>query len=409
MGTRALILVEGDPTGTGRLFIRAAQRLGLHTITLSSDPSQYSYLDIEGCEAIRVDTENLDALIRECSDLKATYHIAGITSSLEAFYATVGKLCRCFELPGPNPTSIEQCCDKFVQRQLLSDAGVPIPRYRLAADARDVVRSAGEIGMPVVLKPAVGAGSRGVRLCRDAYEVAEHTTYLLGGKHVWRTSPRILVEEFAQGAHYSIETMGNEVIGIGSADFGPPPHFVSREYIYPALLNDDQHKRIADVSLSCLRALDLGWGPANIDLRWTKLGPIVLEVNPRLAGSPDPELVQLAYGVDLVTEHIKLVIGEQWDLRRKRSQIAAARILVPDRDGTIDWIDGDSRAAAVSGVVDVRIYVESKTPIVRNGDYRDKIGHVVAASPSRTRTKAILQRAVELINWSITPFPTLQE
>ncbi|NEV03193.1 hypothetical protein FNJ47_48500, partial [Bradyrhizobium sp. UFLA 03-164] len=42
----------------------------------------------------------------------------------------------------------------------------------------------------------------------------------------------------------------------------------------------------------------------------------------------------------LITEHIKLVIGEEWDLRRKHAQTAAARILYADRDGTLDWIDG---------------------------------------------------------------------
>ncbi|TGT37156.1 ATP-grasp domain-containing protein, partial [Mesorhizobium sp. M8A.F.Ca.ET.167.01.1.1] len=109
-----------------------------------------------------------------------------------------------------------------------------------------------------------------------------------GGKYIWPSSPRILVEEFAQGPHYSAEIMGNEVVGIGTASFGLPPHFVCREYTYPAVLTEDEHERVIDVSLSCLRALGLGWGPTNIDLRWTKLGPVVIEVNPRLAGYPNP-------------------------------------------------------------------------------------------------------------------------
>lgn len=405
MARRALILVEGNTRGTALQYVLAAQRLGLHPITLSADPAQYDYLAAEGIEAIRVDTGNLDALIRECSRLRATYDIAGITCAREAFYATVGKLCRHFDLPGPNPASIERCCDKFVQRQLLAKAGIPVPAYRVAANAMEVERSAAEIGLPVVLKPAVGSGSYGVRLCRDFDELAEHTTYLLGGNHIWRSSPRILVEEFAQGPHYCAHIMGKEVIGIEGCDFGPPPHFVFNGGIFPAPLTDDEHKRIADVSLSCLRALGLGWGPTCIEFRWTKLGPVVIEVNPRLGGGPQP--VQLAYGVDLVTEHIKLVIGDGWNLRRRHSHVAAWRSLLPDRDGTLDWIDGHGRAAAVPGVAEVKLYVEPKTPIVRKSDYRDSLGYVIAASPSLAQTEAILQRAVDLIEWSITPFPSL--
>ncbi|RWE49368.1 MAG: hypothetical protein EOS25_34155, partial [Mesorhizobium sp.] len=66
MARRALILVEGTRSN-GVLYVKAAQRLGLHPITLSVDPAQYDYLAAEGSEAIRVDTGNLDALIGECS------------------------------------------------------------------------------------------------------------------------------------------------------------------------------------------------------------------------------------------------------------------------------------------------------------------------------------------------------
>ncbi|RVC79506.1 hypothetical protein EN766_07190, partial [Mesorhizobium sp. M2A.F.Ca.ET.046.02.1.1] len=126
MARQALILVEATRTN-GPLYVQAAQRLGLHPITLSADPARYDYLAAESIETIRVDTDNLDALIHECSLLGATYDIAGITSATEPFYATVGKLCRHFDLPGPNPVSIQRCCDKFTQRQLLAQAGVPIP------------------------------------------------------------------------------------------------------------------------------------------------------------------------------------------------------------------------------------------------------------------------------------------
>ncbi|MCO5966006.1 ATP-grasp domain-containing protein [Sinorhizobium meliloti] len=411
MKKRSLILVEGH-LGIGLLYVKAAQRLGLHPITLSADPAQYDYLAAERSVSIRVDTDNLDSLIRECSRLRATYDIEGITGfsgSDESAIVTAGKLCRYFDLPGPNPASIERCCDKFTQRQLLAGAGVPIPAYRLAANATEVEHFAAEIGLPVLLKPAEGSGSVGVRLCRTIDELAEHTTYLLGGKHIWRSSPRILVEEFAQGPYYCVDLMGNEIVGISAGEFGPPPHFVFREFTYPATLADVDHERIADISLNSLRALALAWGPTCIEFRWTKLGPIVIEVNPRLGGAPTPQLLNLAYGVDLIAEHIKLVIGDEWDSVRRHSQTAVARFLTPDRDGIVDWNDTDNLAAAVPGLAEVKWYVERKTPIVRKGDYRDWIGYVIAASPSLGQTEAVLQHAVDVIDCSITPFSALGE
>ncbi|AZO66365.1 acetyl-CoA carboxylase biotin carboxylase subunit family protein [Mesorhizobium sp. M6A.T.Cr.TU.016.01.1.1] len=408
MSRRALVLVEGH-RGNGPLYVQAARHLGLHPVTLSTDPAQYEYLAEDRNETVRVDTEDLDALIRECSQLSATYEIAGITGFAgndESISATVGKLCQYFDLPGPNPASIERCCDKFAQRQVLAEAGIPIPAYRLAANAAEAECFAAEIGLPVVLKPAIGSGSIGVRLCRNADELAEHTTYLLSGKHEWRSSPRILVEEFAQGPFFSAHTMESRFIGIEVSEFGPPPHFVFRESIFPAPLSGDEQERIADVSSSCLRALDLGWGPTTIELRWTKRGPVVIEVNPRLFGGPEP--VQLAYGIDLVTEHIKLVTGDECDLRRKHSWTAATRSLLPDRDGILDWIDV-SRAAAATGVAEIKLFIKPKSPIVRRGDYRDTIADVLAVAPTLAETAAVLQHAVSLISWSIVPSPTQGE
>ncbi|PCK76882.1 ATP-grasp domain-containing protein [Rhizobium sophoriradicis] len=405
MPQRALILLEGHRSN-GLLYVQAAKRLGLHPITLAANPAQYDYLAAERIEAIPVDTDNFDALADVCSWLRATNDIAGITGFAgldESLYVTVAKLCRHFDLPGPNPASIERCSDKSTQRQFLTQAGVPVPAYRLAANAMEVESAAGEIGLPLILKPAEGSGSSGVRLCRDTFELAEHTNYLLGGAYKWRSSAKILVEEFVQGPFYEVATMGTTVVAVGSADFDPPPHFVPCESMFPALLTDEENERISDVSLSCLRALGLGWGPANIEFRWTKRGPVIIEVNPRLPGWTTPRLVQLAYGVDIINEHVKLVIGDQWDLRASHSHTAAARFLVPDRDGILDRIKGTSQAAAVPGVVEVRFYVGPETSIVRKGDYRDMIGHIIATSPDRPQTEAILQRAIDQIGWSMIP------
>ncbi|MHC2357545.1 biotin carboxylase [Sinorhizobium meliloti] len=402
MPRRALILVEG--ASNGPLYVQAAHRLGLHPITLSADPAQYDYVAAEGAEAIRVDTTDLEALISECSRLRSTYDIAGITSAQEAFCATVGKLCQHFDLPGPNPASIKRCCDKFTQRQLLAAANVPVPAYHVAASATDVESAAAEIGLPVIVKPAVGIGSSGVRLCSTVEELAAHATYLLGGTRITQSPPKILIEEFAQGRYYNVDTMGHEVIGVGTAEFDCPPHFVFREVTFPAPLGKGEHERIADVSLSCLQALGLGWGPANIELRWTKRGPVVIEVNPRLGAGP--QLIHLAYGIDLVTEHIKLATGGKCDLLKKRSHTAAWRYLLPDLDGTLDWIEGDTQAAAVPGIAEVKLNAQPKKPIIRKGDSQDCIGYVIAASPCPAHTAAILQRAVDLISWSVTPFAT---
>lgn len=88
---KALVLTGGTVMGSGLLYVQAAQRLGLQPITLSADPSRYDNFAARRVETIEIDTDDLDALISECSRLQEIYEIAGITSAADSFYATVGK------------------------------------------------------------------------------------------------------------------------------------------------------------------------------------------------------------------------------------------------------------------------------------------------------------------------------
>lgn len=403
MRKNALILIEGNMTGTGHLYVQAAKRLGLFPITLSTDPNRYDYLAEEQVGSFIVDTSDATALIQACAQLAAFYRIVGITGAREAVYANVGKLCRHFGLPGPKPAAIQRCCNKLAQIECLYAADVPVPAFRLATGAADAARAAAELGLPVVLKPTVGNSSTGVRLCRSLEELAEHTAYLFGRGHAWSSEPRILVQAFADGPWYSVNTMGSEVVAIAGADFGAPPHFVFREFICPARLSPADYQRIADVSRRCVQALDLTWGPSNVEVRLTPSGPVVIEVNPRLAGTPDPQLIKLAHGIDLILEAIKLCISDEADLRKKHARAAGLRFLIADREGILEWIAGEGAASVVPDVVEVKLYAEPQTPIVLRGDFRDVIGHVIAASSTRQRAADALQQAVEFIGWSIAP------
>ncbi|MES0076945.1 hypothetical protein NKJ75_32545, partial [Mesorhizobium sp. M0058] len=79
MKRRAFILVEGHARGNGLRYVKAAKRLGLHPITVSAESAKYDHLSADEGETLHVDTDDLDALIREFSRLGETHEIAGIT------------------------------------------------------------------------------------------------------------------------------------------------------------------------------------------------------------------------------------------------------------------------------------------------------------------------------------------
>lgn len=192
MKRRALVLVEGS-TGNGLLYVQAARRLGLYPVSLAVDPSRYDYLAAESVDAIQVDTNDLDALKRACSRLRATHDIAGIVC-FSGRKGTVAELCRHFGLGVPDSESTQDGSDEFRQQGMLAPAGLPMLADPLVGNPTELQSAAVEICLPVVVKPVSGSGAE---LYRIVDEIAEHTSNVTGGMLVWQAPRRPLFEELA--------------------------------------------------------------------------------------------------------------------------------------------------------------------------------------------------------------------
>lgn len=398
-----LAFVESNTSGTGRLFAQAAAQKGFRPILLSDNPARYSYVSQDGLDTLEVDTRDEWTLLDVCRRLAPGAGLAGVTSSSEYFVSTAASIAHRLGLAGPSPVAVRACRDKFKQRRRLERAGVPMPAFCRATSIKTAVHAAQELGFPVIVKPVSGSGSVGVKLCLDPEEVSAHAAQLLNQRQNERGAPvarRILVESVASGPEYSVETFGLEVIGITQKHLGALPDFVEIGHDHPAQLSPTTAKQIESIAQQSLVALGLGWGPAHIELRLTESGPQIIEVNPRLAGGYIPELVRLSCGIDLISETIALVVGAQPQLSRSCHEHTSIRFILSPGDGTLIGVEGLDHAQSVPGIVDVKLYSQPGVEIRRHGDFRDRVGHVIARGS--THEEAVhaadtAHRAVKLI------------
>jgi argininosuccinate lyase len=389
----SLAFIESNTSGTGRLFARAAAAQGFRPVLLCEDPSRYPYAAEDELETLRVNTNNVAEVVTACSRLFSDGGLRGVTSSSEYFVATAATVARRLGLPGPQASSIRECRDKLKQRQKLEKAGVPVPRFRPATSVQMAVNRAKDVGLPVVVKAVSGSGSIGVKLCSTAEQVEAHAAHLLGRltDERGRAAPRhILIEALVEGPEYSVETFGQAVVGVTRKYLGPLPDFVEIGHDFPADLSQEDREAVHRVARQSLFALGLGWGAAHVELRLTADGPYIIEVNPRLAGGYIPELVRLASGVDLVSETVRLVAGGEPDLKVSSDRFASIRFLLPEEEGILRGVGGTAEVESSPGVADVKLYVEPGVALKRHGDFRDRIGHVIAcgATPDEARRAA---------------------
>ncbi|WP_369359706.1 ATP-grasp domain-containing protein [Streptomyces sp. cg2] len=393
-------LLESNTTGTGRQFCAAARARGLRPVLLTRDPARYPYAAEDGVDTLVLDAADQEAVLDACARLADAEGLAGITSSSEYFVAAAALVARKLGLPGPDGEAIARCRRKDTQRELLARAGVPVPVFHAVREVAHAVRAAEEIAGSVVLKPVSGSGSVGVKLCRDRAEVRRWADELLSRTMDERGTPvpgLILVEAAVDGPEFSVETFDGEVVTVVAKHLGPEPFYVETGHDIPAPVPADVAAALGDTAVRALRALGLGWGAAHTELRLSARGPVVIEVNPRLAGGMIPAAVEAATGLDLVDALIARAAGQQPPTARSGPGHAAIRFLLAPGAGRIAAVEGAGQAAAAPGVAHVVTSAAVGGHVRITHSFQDRLGHVVATGVDAEEAAHRAARAAGLI------------
>lgn len=395
-----IVFIESNTSGTGRLFARAARARGLRPLMICADPARYPYLAEDAVDHMLVDTADRESVSAACRAVAAEAPLAAITSSSEYWIGAAARMAADMGLRGPSADAIELCRNKYRQRRRLVDAGIRVPACWAVADGAQAAEAGAALELPVVVKPVAGSGSVGVRLCRDFDEIVRHAQALADAAPPDLATPPVLVERFVDAPEFSVETFAGAVVGVTCKHLSQPPLFVETGHDYPATIEPASRRMVEDAALRTLDVLDLSWGATHIELRLTPEGPVIIEVNPRLAGGFIPELVRLACGVDLIDATIRRLVGQPIDLAPTRRSHASIRFLQPAMAGVLTAVEGMDEALSIAGVQEVVLYRRVGEAVALHGDFRDRIGHVIACG-GREHAAAAAEHARDVISITV--------
>lgn len=176
--------------------------------------------------------------------------------------------------------------DKYLTMVALAEFAVPVPRFALPSDFRTTEDALDAMGGPLVLKPRVGRGGRGVRVIDRPDEVA------------WSDlDDSVIVQEFAPGIEYAPMvhrsrrgTAEPTVVVLEKTELkeGRVGNAASVERVEGATVDD-----VVQIARSAVAGLGLH-GPVDLDIRRTRTGvPVVLEINARFGANSEsaPEIL----------------------------------------------------------------------------------------------------------------------
>ncbi|MGO7335773.1 ATP-grasp domain-containing protein [Rhizobium leguminosarum] len=374
----AILFIESNTSGTGRMFLQSASDLGFAPILLSAKPSRYEFGADDLTHAISCDTSSVEEILRTCERLAERFVIKAVWSSSEYYIATSAVVAASLDLPGPNPSAVARCRDKNSQRQLTASLHDAAPRSVLAKTTKSIHEAVADIGLPVVLKPVSGSGSVGVRLCALAGEVGRVAEEICDDLLQQKLEPTLLVEEYIDGAEYSVEIFDGRSVGVTRKHLGALPFFVEVGHDFPAQDGTDSAPTVSAFAERVASALDITWGPAHIELKIRNGVPALVEANPRLAGGFIPVLVRHSAGIDLIEVTLRRALGWEVDLRPTKRCGASIRFLLRDQRAEEPSKDRISYVLRQRHVVDICLYSSAATPGRElQGDFRDRIGHII--------------------------------
>ncbi|MEU0031895.1 ATP-grasp domain-containing protein [Streptomyces sp. NPDC006335] len=406
-----LLMVESWVGSMSRLLPLAIREGGHEFTFLTRDLHHYLRSAPEGAahpllgarNVLTTDTNDVGALLPEIERLHGVLRFDGVITSCDYYLPTVAKIAAHLGLPGPAPEAVENACRKDATRRILTDAGVPGPRYAAHQEWSDLARAAREIGYPLVVKPVDLCAGMYVRRVDDEEQLAAAVRALADfpvNARGQRREPLVLLEELLDGPEVSVETVSHagavHVVGVTDKSIGGAPAFVETGHMFPAALTSYDTEAAEQTALAALKALGLTDGVvAHTEIKLTSDGPRVVEVNARPAGNRITELVRHVTGIDLAAAFVDVSLGHEPDLRGADTGLRSAAIgfLVPRRSGTLASLDG-AQLLDVPGVLEVQLAEPGKR-VTAAGSNNDYLGHVMVGDAEGLGARARVEELLD--------------
>jgi hypothetical protein len=254
-------------------------------------------------------------------------------------------------VPGQSREQAHAFRNKDVMKQVLSAAGVRVPRHAPADTVAGVRKAAEQVGYPLIIKPIAGAGSQDTYRCDDAAEL-EAAILKLG--HI----PEVNVEEFIDGEEFTYDTIcaGGDIKYFHIGYYRPRPLVArSEEWISPQTLS---YRHVDDPRVAGGRAMGeaviaaMGYDTGFTHMEWYRKrdGEVVFgEIAARPPGARTVDLMNFASDVDLFVGWAEAELYGTFSLEVERKYNAACITKRAIGQGRITRIDGLDRVKARCG------------------------------------------------------------
>ncbi len=220
------------------------------------------------------------------------------------------------ELIGANAEAIATAEDRERFKQAMVGIGLSVPSSATAHSIEEAKRVVGDIGLPVVIRPAYILGGKGTGIAATPEEFARMASIGLEASPI----SEILIEKSIAGwKEFELEVMrdraDNCVIICSIENVDPMGvHTGDSITVAPAqTLTDVEYQQMRDAAFACIRRVGVETGGSNVQFAVNPVtgDQVVIEMNPRVSRSS--ALASKATGFPIAKIAAKLAVGYTLD------------------------------------------------------------------------------------------------
>ncbi len=308
---------------------RACRELGVKTVVVHSEAdrdAKYVRLADEsvciGPASPRDSYLNMPALISaaEVTDAEAIHPGYGFLAENADFAERVEK--SGFVFIGPRPESIRIMGDKVKAKQAMIAAGVPVvpgSEGGLPDDPSEIMRTAREIGYPVIIKAAGGGGGRGMRVVYTEAALLNAVALTRNEAQAAFDNPEVYMEKFLENPrHIEIQILadgGRNALWLGERDCSMQRRHqkVIEEAPAPGIPRR-LIERIGERCADACRGMQYR-GAGTFEFLYENGEFYFIEMNTRI--QVEHTVTEMVTGIDLVQQQIRIAAGEKFTLRQR--------------------------------------------------------------------------------------------
>jgi hypothetical protein len=401
-----------------RSFQAAAEKLGAELVYVTDRCGRLD--DPWNDHALAVHFELAEGAAGTVLDAQRGLSVDGILALGDRPTPAAAYVARGLGLTHNHPATVEACRNKLRAREVLRDAGVPVPWFRSVP--LDPLPEAALLGIryPCVLKPISLSASQGVMRANNREEFlagAGRLKRLLDSPEVRATREphrdQMLVEGYLEGREVAVEALLTEGIPRVLAIFDKPdpldgPYFEETIYVTPSRLPAAEQRAIEESLFSAVRALGLSHGPVHAEFRVNTQGVWPIEVAPRPIGGLCARALRF-----VVPDERECVGLEELLLRHElglpsssapRETKASGVMMIPvPRSGILEKVEGEEAARATAGITSLEITARLHDFIAAWPEGSSYLGFLFARAAQPAEVESTLREAHRKLRFTLTP------